>query len=865
MELVERDGLLATLQAEFQKIITGEGHCIFLSGEAGIGKTSLVKAFLKEQTNDCNIYQGACDSMYTPRPLAPLHDIMWQMNSKLWPNSHAFEDRSKLFADFFREVSNQKQRTLIIFEDVQWADEATLDFIKFFARRITHLRCLFILTYRDNEIHIQHSLRNVLGQLAPDTFSRLQLAPLSRPAVEKMALEKGYRGEDVYTITGGNPFYVTEILSSYNQGVPDNIKDSILSAYNRTEERTRQIWDLLSVSPAGVELKYLAKFEPLYVSAIENCLEQKILFLENGTIFFKHELFRRAIEVSLSPLKRIALNKRFLELCQESFEENQEIERIIHHAKNANEYGVVAKFAPIAARHAATVGAHTEASKLYFTAIEYYQGNDKDLLIQFYESYAYECYLINQVKEAIIYSGKLLELLKEEKDIEKTGNCLRFLSRLWWLDGNRKKAEYFGEQAIEVFGNLPSSPSKAMAFSNMSQLKLLFDQTTECITWGEKSIEIAREVGDEETLSHALNNVGCVQMLIQSSYQKGYKSLQQSLQIALRNAYHDNAGRAYCNLGSIAMRLKNYSLANQILEEGIQYCEERDLDSWRFCMLTIRARLNLETGNWKEAYSIADKLLKDENQPTTVVISVLPVVASIKMRTGDTDVLPLLTETLSKAFENMEMQRIIPSLVALLEYEWLTGKTVIKTGDLERAIGMMGQSINNIENNEFAFWLLKARKKHLPLDDLYEGYDVGTVKKAQKAAVLWEKLGCPYVKAMVLFEGDDDDKRQAIKIVHELGATAIYEKMKMQMRMSGIKSIPRGLRKTTLSNAAQLTIRELDVLQLLKEGLQNKEIASRLFISAKTVDHHISSILFKLDSNSRTKAVKEAISREIIK
>ncbi|HEY0750356.1 MAG TPA: AAA family ATPase, partial [Chitinophagaceae bacterium] len=211
MELIERDELLATLQATFQKVTSSEGHCIFLGGEAGIGKTSLVRAFCKERKNDCNIYQGACDSMFTPRPLAPLYDIMWQINSRLWPNSHSIEDRSRLFAEFFREVSIQKELTLIIFEDIQWADEATLDFIKFFARRITHLKCLFILTYRDNEIHSKHPLRNVLGQLPPDSFTRLQLSPLSRGAVEKMAVEKGYCGEDVYSITGGNPFYVTEI------------------------------------------------------------------------------------------------------------------------------------------------------------------------------------------------------------------------------------------------------------------------------------------------------------------------------------------------------------------------------------------------------------------------------------------------------------------------------------------------------------------------------------------------------------------------------------------------------------------------------------------------------------------------------
>jgi tetratricopeptide (TPR) repeat protein len=147
----------------------------------------------------------------------------------------------------------------------------------------------------------------------------------------------------------------------------------------------------------------------------------------------------------------VALNKKILDLFRESFEKHGEIERLIHHAKNANEYDGVVHYAPLAAKQAASVGAHIEASKLYLSAIEYYQGNDKGILIQFYEWYAYECYLTNQIKEAIIYTGKAMQIWKEKNDIEKTGNCLRFLSRLWWFEGNRKNAESLAEQAVEMF------------------------------------------------------------------------------------------------------------------------------------------------------------------------------------------------------------------------------------------------------------------------------------------------------------------------------------------------------------------------------------------------------------------------------
>ena len=858
MELIERAGFLTSLQSTFENVLEGEGHCVLLSGEAGIGKTSLVKAFIRQREKDCNIFEGTCDALFTPRPLAPLYDIALQMRSNLFLDKRDITDRAGLFTRFFQELSSLRDTSLIVIEDIQWADEATLDFIKFLSRRITRIRCLVILSFRNDEIHSRHPISNLLGQLSPDTFTRMQLTPLSREAVEKMALEKGCFGEDVYSISGGNPFYVNEILASYSPGIPDNIKDSILSVYNRQDEKTKEVWNILSVLPTGFEIVWLQEMEPMAATAIENSLATKILVLKDNLIFFKHELYRRTIEASLSPLLRVALNKRILDLFLGKFEQNLQTERIIHLAKNANEYDLVVRYAPQAARQAACVGAHIEASRLYLSAIEYYQGNDKDILIQFYESYAYECYLTNQIMEAIIYQKKALTLWKEKGDIEKTGNCMRFLSRLWWFDGKRKQAEYYAVQAIEVLGSQPPSRAKAMSFSNMSQLKMLSDQTEECIYWGEKAIAIAKELDDAEILAHALNNMGSALMTIPATMSKGIRLLQQSLEIALRNSYHEHVARAYTAMGSNAVSMKDYNSAEKTLDEGINYCEDRDLDSLKLYMLAWKARLYLETGFWEKADDLATGILKNENLVPVIKIGALVVASTIKMRKGNPDALPMLLEAKSLAFDTMELQRILPVISALLEFEWITGKLQIETEVLEQTISLMEQVGKNYKRNKLNYWLRKARKSDLNYDERYEGYKINTVIMARDEASLWEKTGCPYEQALALFEGDDSDKRKAIALIQNLGAQIVYEKMKLEMRSSGIKSIPRGMRKTTKANPALLTERELDVLRMLKKGMQNKEIAGQLFISAKTVDHHISAILFKLDVNSRLKAVPKA-------
>ena len=867
MELFERESFLALLDERFREVSSGEGHCFFVTGEAGIGKTTLVKEFLKQVERISIQYTGSCDLLFTPRPLAPLYDIALQIKGDLLQQLSSISSRSDLFLRFTSELVQQSKPVIVVFEDVHWADEATLDFVKFFARRINQTRCLFILTWRDDEIVGQHPLRNVLGHLVPGTFTRVLLEPLSITAVQQMAEKRGYNGEDVYSISGGNPFYVNEILAHYSPGIPDNIKDSILAIYNDLSDDTKETWQLLSVIAEGLEFKRFTAINDYYVDTISNCMAKKILIVKNDKLLFKHELYRRTIEESLSPFRRIDLNKKVLTFFLNAFEEYGEIERIVHYAKNASQNELVVQYAPLAARQAASVGAHIEASKLYLSAIEYYPGKDKNLLVEFYESYAYECYLTNQIKEAIFYQSRALAIRKEKDDPEKLGDCLRFLSRLSWFDGNRKEAERFAMQAIDVLDNQPASRAKAMAYTNMSFLKMQSDETDECIRWSEKAIVLANELNDEEILAFALNSKGSTIMLNRQTMQEGIALLQQSLAIALKNGYHEHVARAYTALGSNAVTMREYPMAAKYLDTGINYCEENDLDSLRLYMLSWKARMNLETGNWKEAGSIAENLVKTVNILSIIKVGALTVSSILKMRKGDPDpdILPCLLEAKEKAFETMELHRILPVATAFLEYEWITGTRCIDTAEINMAIDMIRRTKKDFSRSKYYYWLSKAREEYLPFGEKNKDNELGISVATDQDAKYWEKTGCPYEQALALFEGNDDDKRKAIAMVNDLGADAVYEKLKQEMRSSGIKSIPRGVRKTTRENPSLLTDRELDVLALLKEGMQNKEIAARLYISAKTVDHHISSILLKLDINSRSKAVAEAVRLGILK
>lgn len=264
IELIERAGHLTAMHDKYNDVAAGEGHCIMISGEAGIGKTTLLRAFCNEHRHHAKIYLGTCDALFIPRPLAPLYDIIGQ----IW----ADDPDPTILTNFLHRFDQLPGPSILVFEDIHWADEATIDFIKSLARRINRFRCLFMLTWRDEEVYPGHPLRQLLGQLPPHSFTRIQLPPLSRNAVDELAKARGYRGEDVYDISGGNPFYVNEILASYSPGIPDNIKDSILSVFNRLDSNTRQACELLSVTPTGLETDYLERLDPNYATALAACL-----------------------------------------------------------------------------------------------------------------------------------------------------------------------------------------------------------------------------------------------------------------------------------------------------------------------------------------------------------------------------------------------------------------------------------------------------------------------------------------------------------------------------------------------------------------------------------------------------------------
>jgi len=259
MELLERSEFVEALGVSFGAVAGGDGRLVFISGEAGIGKSALVRRFCDERRLQARLLRGACDALATPRPLSPFIDVAAQVRG---PLAACIGEGGKPYAVFvaLAEEVRRSTPTIVVIEDVHWADEATLDVIRLLARRAETLRALVIVTLRDDQLDASHPLRRALGELgtAPGV-EQLRLPSLSPEAVAALARAHGVDGGDLYRKTAGNPFFVTEVLAGGDTTVPPTVRDAVLSRISRLGSGARGILEAVAIVPPHVELWLLGE------------------------------------------------------------------------------------------------------------------------------------------------------------------------------------------------------------------------------------------------------------------------------------------------------------------------------------------------------------------------------------------------------------------------------------------------------------------------------------------------------------------------------------------------------------------------------------------------------------------------------
>jgi DNA-binding CsgD family transcriptional regulator len=588
-----------------------------------------------------------------------------------------------------------------------------------------------------------------------------------------------------------------------------------------------------------------------------------VLRYDGETLAFRHELARRAVEDSITVPRRQSLHNLVLKALLKRGD-NAGLARIVHHAAQGGDHQAVLEYAPTAARQAAALNAHRESAAHYQTALRYADRLAPEERAALFERRSFECFLTDQGEESLAARREALEIWKAVGNGLREGDNLRWMSRINWVLGRRVEAEGYAAEAVTVLEELPPGPELAMAYSTRAQLHMLADENQEAVLWGSRAIELAERLGATGTLVHALNNVGGAELLV--GKEAGRIKLEESLRLALANDLQDDAARAFSNLAYFAVKDRNYRLAMRYLDDGIAYTTEHDLDFGKLYKMALRARAYFEQGEWDRAADDASFVLGHHKVSAISKIPALTVLGHLRVRRGDPDAARLLDEAHELAVETRELQHIAPLAAARAEFAWLEGDLEQVVREARLVLEMTRGHDDSRLQGEFplAFWMWRAGRAVEGHETLDAPYALHVAGEWRAAALAWRRIGCPYEEAMALSDGDEEAQLAALEIFERLGAVPAAERLRQSLRAGGVRFVQRGPRQSTKENPAGLTNRQMEVLALIADGLSNNEIADRLFVSPKTVIHHVSAILAKLEARTRAEAVSIAFQSGLI-
>jgi DNA-binding CsgD family transcriptional regulator/tetratricopeptide (TPR) repeat protein len=840
VRLLERDRAFAQLD----DAVAHGGRVVVVSGEAGIGKTALVRRFAAE--TDRQVLWGACDDLTVPEPLGPLRDVAEEAVA-----THDLRaiGRALLAAD------------VVVLEDCHWADEATLDVLAHVGRRIGRSGAVLVVTFRDDELSLDHQLRSVVASIPREDVVRIPLEPLSCDAVAELGGDP-----ELYDATGGNPFLVTEAIA----GSRATVRDAVLARAARLAPAARRLLDLVSVVPGRAELWLVGDDD-----AVSECERSGLLVVEGETVRFRHELARRAYRESLSALRRIDLNRTALRRLEERGEDPV---RLVHHAEAAQDHASLARHALVAAQRAVAARSHREAVALFTRALAHADELAPADRAAAYEGLSREAYIDGRADLAVAPQLSALALRRTLGDERAVGADLRWLSRLHWWSGRRPEAEEAAAEAIAVLEPLGPSRELAMAYSTQSQLLMLAQRTDAAIAAGERAIALAEALADTETLVHALTNVGTARMV--TDRDRGAEELEQAVRLGLDRGVVEDTCRAAHNIASVDYDQRRLDLAAGEIDAALAVARRLEHPWFELDTLVLRALYELAVGEWTAAVTTVEDVLERGEPPPVTAVPIARVLASVELRRGGPQAHALVEQAWELARPFGELQWVRPAAALKAEAAWLAGDAAAVDAATRDAYATALELGHGWDRGELALWRRRAglvdaspvaggteqaAKSRATVQFLRalaapggvaEPYALALAGDWEGAARAWERIGEPYERALALCDAPEPDAALAgLRILDELGAAAPARLVRRRLTAQGVPGVPRGPRASTRANPAGLSARQAEVLALIGEGLSNPEIARRLFLTPKTVEHHVTAILRKLRVATRAEAV----------
>jgi DNA-binding CsgD family transcriptional regulator/tetratricopeptide (TPR) repeat protein len=858
--LLERQAELETLGAAVERAGAGRGSAVLVLGEAGIGKTSLVDAFLTAAAGRARVLAGACEDLLTPRALGPLRDAARSapggpLAGALSPDA----DPDLVFAAVCDELAAPPSPSVLVVEDVHWADGATLDVLRYLGPRVQGLPAVLLMTYRDDALTRDHPLRGVLGTLGSAAASRLRLSSLTPDAVRAMAEPTSLDPGELFELTGGNPFYLSEVLADPGEIVPPTVVDAVLARVRTLSQAAQTALDRLAVIPSGAEVDLLRVLVG-DLAPVAEAERAGVVEVRGDLVAFRHELARRAVAESLPASVRLDLNADVL--CALLTAPDGDPFRILHHAVEAGDDAAVLVHGEAAAREATRVGAHRQAAACYAQVLARGHRLSTARRAALGEAYSWALSNSNQLHFAVAAAATAAELWQQEGDDLRLVRALATLSRQQWLTERTAAARASAVRAYELASPFGDSYQNALATLNLGGLLVLNDDEEAGLPHLDQALEIARRCGADSVAALCRNYRGSARL--QLGDLGGRDELLASMERATELGNHEYVMRAYYNLIEGLWRLGEYREALGYLEQAEDFGRDQDFRVYGYMFAARRARLALMRGQWARAEAGLRELLDGQDDPGMIGRETVPVLARVLVRQGSADASSWLALAARHAATADVLEWLVPTGLAHIERAWLTGDH----GQAGPYPGLLLERTDRrgmlLQRGELLMYLRRLGYPATGFDGCPEPYASALAGDWRSAAAAWLDLGDPYEHALALAESDQvEPGLEALAILDGLGAAPAVALVRRRLRGQGVTRLPRRPQPGTLANPAGLTDRQLEILRLVATGLSNAEIAQRLVVSPRTVDHHVSAILAKLGVPTRREAAARAAELEV--
>ncbi len=509
--LVERASLVESLQGLHEEALSGSGRLVLLHGETGAGKSALVREWSVSAAERAPVLWGACDPLSSPRALGPLVDVAPLLDSTVAEMLRSGE-RDGLFEATLAALASGP--AVLVIEDLHWADASTYDFVRFVARRIDRTCLLVVVTYRDENLEPSDPLRVMLGDIASlGGVRRLGVPLLSEAAVAELATGSGIDAADLHAETGGNAFFVTEVLASGGEHLPSSVQEAVLSRVHRLSPQARLALQAAAVIGARIEPSLVHALPDVPAEGIDECVTSGMLRYDAPTYGFRHELVRQAVLSGITPGRLGALHWQVLDRLRTLPIVPRPLARLADHAAQAGDGPAVLEFAIAAGDLAASLGSHREAAFQYGRALPYAELLDEEARIGLLGKRAYECQVADDHEHAIEAWNQQLELLRPAGRTLEAVDALLGLDQSYYTIGDNSPGHLVDRRGFALLEGTGPSPHLARTLRYRGAHHLRASENAEAIVWLEEALDMSRDVGARDVEARALASLGMTHLL----------------------------------------------------------------------------------------------------------------------------------------------------------------------------------------------------------------------------------------------------------------------------------------------------------------------------------------------------------------